>query len=173
MLLLLHFFTVTFQIEIKELDEFAQAAFHGYKSLNRIQSQIFQTVYFTNENILVSHWLCIYILNNIGTRDLTKLIFMHLQVCAPTGAGKTNIAMISILHEVCNLWVYQKFSALYLGSEFPFFSFLYLFFCLILDGKTHYCLGFSVGFLFTLSYVELSLLQKYRQILSSSFSLVI
>ncbi|KAJ8773139.1 hypothetical protein K2173_028316 [Erythroxylum novogranatense] len=60
-------------IEIKELDDFAQAAFHGYKTLNRIQSRIFQTVYFTNENILV---------------------------CAPTGAGKTNIAMISILHEI-------------------------------------------------------------------------
>ncbi|KAG5222660.1 DExH-box ATP-dependent RNA helicase [Salix suchowensis] len=60
-------------IEIKELDDFAQAAFHGYKSLNRIQSWIFQTVYYTNENILV---------------------------IAPTGAGKTNIAMISILHEI-------------------------------------------------------------------------
>lgn len=43
------------QIEIKELDDFAQAAFHGYKSLNRIQSRIYQTVYYTNENILVSH----------------------------------------------------------------------------------------------------------------------
>ncbi|XP_030474192.1 DExH-box ATP-dependent RNA helicase DExH14 [Syzygium oleosum] len=60
-------------IEIKELDDLAQAAFHGYKSLNRIQSRIFDTVYHTNENILV---------------------------CAPTGAGKTNIAMIAILHEV-------------------------------------------------------------------------
>ncbi|WCJ35849.1 Activating signal cointegrator 1 complex subunit 3 [Euphorbia peplus] len=60
-------------IEISELDDFAQVAFHGYKSLNRIQSRIFQTVYHTNENILV---------------------------CAPTGAGKTNIAMISILHEI-------------------------------------------------------------------------
>ncbi|KAK9021319.1 hypothetical protein V6N11_011314 [Hibiscus sabdariffa] len=60
-------------IEIKELDDFAQATFRGYKSLNRIQSRIFQTVYYTNENILV---------------------------CAPTGAGKTNIAMISILHEI-------------------------------------------------------------------------
>ncbi|GMJ00040.1 hypothetical protein like AT5G61140 [Hibiscus trionum] len=60
-------------IEIKELDDFAQAAFRGYKSLNRIQSRIFQTVYYTNENILV---------------------------CAPTGAGKTNIAMVSILHEI-------------------------------------------------------------------------
>ncbi|EPS71469.1 hypothetical protein M569_03289, partial [Genlisea aurea] len=60
-------------IEIKDLDDIAQAAFRGYKSLNRIQSRIFQTTYHTNENILV---------------------------CAPTGAGKTNIAMISILREV-------------------------------------------------------------------------
>ncbi|KAA8541028.1 hypothetical protein F0562_024834 [Nyssa sinensis] len=60
-------------IEIKELDDFAQAAFHGYKSLNRIQSRIFQTTYYSNENILV---------------------------CAPTGAGKTNIAMIAVLHEI-------------------------------------------------------------------------
>ncbi|XAR63795.1 DNA helicase [Bertholletia excelsa] len=60
-------------IEIKELDEFAQAAFQGYKSLNRIQSRIFQTTYYSNENILV---------------------------CAPTGAGKTNIAMIAVLHEI-------------------------------------------------------------------------
>nr|KAJ0203753.1 hypothetical protein LSAT_V11C500237010 [Lactuca sativa] len=60
-------------IEITELDEFAQAAFQGYKSLNRIQSRIFHTTYNTNENILV---------------------------CAPTGAGKTNIAMIAVLHEI-------------------------------------------------------------------------
>lgn len=60
-------------IEIGELDDFAQAAFRGYKSLNRIQSRIFHTTYNSNENILV---------------------------CAPTGAGKTNIAMISVLHEI-------------------------------------------------------------------------
>jgi activating signal cointegrator complex subunit 3 len=60
-------------IEISELDEFAQAAFRGYKTLNRIQSRIYHTTYNTNENILV---------------------------CAPTGAGKTNIAMIAVLHEI-------------------------------------------------------------------------
>ncbi|XP_047313663.1 DExH-box ATP-dependent RNA helicase DExH14-like [Impatiens glandulifera] len=60
-------------IGITELDDFAQAAFEGYKSLNRIQSRIFHTTYHTNENILV---------------------------CAPTGAGKTNIAMIAVLHEI-------------------------------------------------------------------------
>ncbi|CAL2258159.1 unnamed protein product [Prunus armeniaca] len=61
-------------IETTKSHEFAQADFRGYKSLNRMQSRIFRTVYYTNENILV---------------------------CAPTGAGKTNIAVISILHEVC------------------------------------------------------------------------
>lgn len=60
-------------IEISVLDDFAQTAFHGYKSLNRIQSRIYQATYNTNENILV---------------------------CAPTGAGKTNIAMIAVLHEI-------------------------------------------------------------------------
>ncbi|KAF9624190.1 hypothetical protein IFM89_008128 [Coptis chinensis] len=60
-------------IEIQELDDFAQTAFKGYTSLNRIQSRIFQATYYTNENILV---------------------------CAPTGAGKTNIAMVAVLHEI-------------------------------------------------------------------------
>ena len=46
-----------YQIEIKELDEFAQAAFQGYKTLNHIQSRIFQTMYHTNVNILVSYKL--------------------------------------------------------------------------------------------------------------------
>lgn len=31
---------------------------------------------------------------------MSNSVFSHFQVCAPTGAGKTNIAMISILHEV-------------------------------------------------------------------------
>lgn len=92
------------QIEIKELDDFAQAAFRGYKSLNRIQSRIFQTVYHTNENILVSSlFLNMRIsLKWIFAFNISEVFFVHLQVCAPTGAGKTNIAMISILHEVRN-----------------------------------------------------------------------
>ncbi|PIA58140.1 hypothetical protein AQUCO_00500228v1 [Aquilegia coerulea] len=40
-------------IEIHQLDDFAQTAFRGYKSLNRIQSRIFQAAYHTNENILI------------------------------------------------------------------------------------------------------------------------
>ena len=41
--------------------------------MNRIQSLVFETAYYSNENLLI---------------------------CAPTGAGKTNIAMLTILHEV-------------------------------------------------------------------------
>ena len=44
-----------------------------YRSLNRIQSKIFPAAYRSNVNLLV---------------------------CAPTGAGKTNIAMTAVLHEV-------------------------------------------------------------------------
>ena len=43
------------------------------KSLNRIQSVVFESAYHTNENLLI---------------------------CAPTGAGKTNIAMLTVLHEL-------------------------------------------------------------------------
>ncbi|KAG0625562.1 hypothetical protein M758_2G065100 [Ceratodon purpureus] len=60
-------------VKITELPDFAQLAFQGYKTLNRIQSRIFPTAYNSNENLLV---------------------------CAPTGAGKTNIAMIAVLHEI-------------------------------------------------------------------------
>lgn len=61
------------KVFIEELPEWAQPTFEGYVALNRIQSRIFNTAFFSNENMLV---------------------------CAPTGAGKTNIAMISILREV-------------------------------------------------------------------------
>lgn len=60
-------------VAIEELDEWAQPAFNGIRTLNRIQSKIFPQAYYTNENLLV---------------------------CAPTGAGKTNIAMLTILHEI-------------------------------------------------------------------------
>ena len=55
------------------MEPFAQSAFEGYKCLNRIQSRIFHAGFNTNENLLV---------------------------CAPTGAGKTNIAMIAVLREL-------------------------------------------------------------------------
>lgn len=53
--------------------QIGQLAFKGMKRLNRIQSIVFETAYNTNENMLI---------------------------CAPTGAGKTNIAMLTILHEI-------------------------------------------------------------------------
>ena len=45
----------------------------GTKRLNRIQSIVYESAYKTNENLLI---------------------------CAPTGAGKTNIAMLTILREL-------------------------------------------------------------------------
>ena len=60
-------------VAVAELDEWAQLAFEGMASLNRIQSRIYDAAYHSNENLLV---------------------------CAPTGAGKTNIAMMTVLHEI-------------------------------------------------------------------------
>ena len=60
-------------IAISELKEWMHPAFAGMKSLNRIQSRVCNTALYTSENILM---------------------------CAPTGAGKTNVAMLTILHEV-------------------------------------------------------------------------
>ena len=60
-------------VPITALPRWAQLPFKGYKSFNRIQSRIFPTGFYSNENVLV---------------------------CAPTGAGKTNIAMISVLREI-------------------------------------------------------------------------
>ncbi|KAG6378847.1 Sec63-domain-containing protein [Boletus reticuloceps] len=57
-------------IPVSELDELARGSFPGYTSLNRIQSIVYPTAYGSNENMLV---------------------------CAPTGAGKTDVAMLTIL----------------------------------------------------------------------------
>ena len=61
------------RVRISELDQIAQLAFRGIKTLNRIQSVVFDAAYNTNENLLIS---------------------------APTGAGKTNIAMLAVLKEI-------------------------------------------------------------------------
>ncbi|MDP1588351.1 MAG: DEAD/DEAH box helicase, partial [Prosthecobacter sp.] len=45
----------------------------SFSTLNRIQSTVFQAAYRSNENLLI---------------------------CAPTGAGKTNIALMAVLHEI-------------------------------------------------------------------------
>ncbi|KAG2787421.1 Activating signal cointegrator 1 complex subunit 3 [Phytophthora cactorum] len=60
-------------VAISSLEAFAQTAFHGITTLNRLQSKLFNAAYNSNQNLLV---------------------------CAPTGAGKTNVAMLTILQEV-------------------------------------------------------------------------
>ncbi len=64
-------------VPISEFDEWAQAAFTGIKNLNRVQSKVFEAAYHSNENLLI---------------------------CAPTGAGKTNIALMCILHEIAQYY---------------------------------------------------------------------
>jgi activating signal cointegrator complex subunit 3 len=60
-------------IPISALEEWAQRAFVGTKRLNHIQTRVFDVAYNTSENMLI---------------------------CAPTGAGKTNIAMLAYLQLV-------------------------------------------------------------------------
>ncbi|KAF4324437.1 hypothetical protein G195_001421 [Phytophthora kernoviae 00238/432] len=61
------------RIKISTLPKWAQGAFQKMESLNRVQSKMFPAAFETSENLLL---------------------------CAPTGAGKTNVAMLTILHEV-------------------------------------------------------------------------
>ena len=60
-------------IQINEMDGLCQTTFKGYKSLNRMQSLVYPVAYGTSENMLI---------------------------CAPTGAGKTDAAMLAILHAI-------------------------------------------------------------------------
>ncbi|KAF8063039.1 BRR2A [Scenedesmus sp. PABB004] len=60
-------------VAIDQLPEWARPAFGGMASLNRVQSAVSDTALYSGENMLV---------------------------CAPTGAGKTNVAMLCILHEL-------------------------------------------------------------------------
>ncbi|OBZ77999.1 putative U5 small nuclear ribonucleoprotein helicase [Grifola frondosa] len=60
-------------VQIETLPEWAREGFKGYKNLNRIQSKLYPIAFGTDEPILL---------------------------CAPTGAGKTNVAMLAILNEL-------------------------------------------------------------------------
>ncbi|KAH8587559.1 Sec63 Brl domain-containing protein [Bisporella sp. PMI_857] len=60
-------------VDIKEMDGLCKRTFKGYKSLNRMQSLVYPVAYQTSENMLI---------------------------CAPTGAGKTDAAMLTILHAI-------------------------------------------------------------------------
>lgn len=61
------------RVKISTLDEIGQIAFKDTQELNRIQSVVYPIAYHTNENLLI---------------------------CAPTGAGKTNVAMLTIVHVI-------------------------------------------------------------------------
>ncbi|KAF2473024.1 Sec63-domain-containing protein [Lindgomyces ingoldianus] len=60
-------------VEIKDMDGLCKRTFKGYKSLNRMQSLVYPVAYSTSENMLI---------------------------CAPTGAGKTDAAMLTILNVI-------------------------------------------------------------------------
>lgn len=59
--------------EVADMPEWSQAAFSGIKQLNRVQSKMFDSAFYSSENLLL---------------------------CAPTGAGKTNVALLCMLHEI-------------------------------------------------------------------------
>lgn len=60
-------------VKVKELDFLCQGTFKNYKALNKMQSLVYPVAYNTNENMLI---------------------------CAPTGAGKTDVALLTILHTI-------------------------------------------------------------------------
>lgn len=60
-------------VKISDLPDWAQPAFKGMSQLNRVQSKVYDAALFTPENLLL---------------------------CAPTGAGKTNVAMLTILQQI-------------------------------------------------------------------------
>ncbi|CUM54439.1 uncharacterized protein AC631_04380 [Debaryomyces fabryi] len=60
-------------VQIDQLDFLCKGTFKNYSNLNKMQSLVFPVAYNTNENMLV---------------------------CAPTGAGKTDVALLTILHAI-------------------------------------------------------------------------
>lgn len=62
-------------VPITDLDHHSQKAFKGIARLNRLQSELFESAYRSSENLLV---------------------------CAPTGAGKTNVAMLTICQQIAS-----------------------------------------------------------------------
>lgn len=60
-------------VPIENLPKYVQPAFEGFKTLNRIQSRLYKSALESDENLLL---------------------------CAPTGAGKTNVALLCIMREI-------------------------------------------------------------------------
>lgn len=71
-------------IEIKSLPEWTHPAFPNMVTLNAVQSRIFNSAFYSPENLLI---------------------------CAPTGAGKTVVAVLTMLHEI-GLHMTESFDAL-------------------------------------------------------------
>ncbi|KAL8728195.1 MAG: hypothetical protein Q9181_005432 [Wetmoreana brouardii] len=60
-------------VNVAEMDGLCKRTFKGYRSLNRMQSLVYPVAYKSSENMLI---------------------------CAPTGAGKTDVAMLAILNAI-------------------------------------------------------------------------
>ena len=60
-------------VAIEKLPKYVQPVFAGFKSLNRIQSRLWKSALESDENLLL---------------------------CAPTGAGKTNVALLTMMREI-------------------------------------------------------------------------
>lgn len=60
-------------VPVSEMDGLCKGTFRGYKTLNRMQSLLYDVAYRSKENMLI---------------------------CAPTGAGKTDAAMLTILNAI-------------------------------------------------------------------------
>lgn len=60
-------------VPIENLPKYVQPAFEGFKNLNRIQSRLHKAALESDENLLL---------------------------CAPTGAGKTNVALLCMMREI-------------------------------------------------------------------------
>ncbi|KAI9915895.1 hypothetical protein PsorP6_007485 [Peronosclerospora sorghi] len=111
-------------VPISRLEPLAQAAFQGLSTLNRLQSTLFDAAYCSNHNLLVcapsgagkTNVARLAMLHAVTKRPAQKLETLNrlqsklfdaaycsnhnLLVCAPTGAGKTNVARLAMLHAV-------------------------------------------------------------------------
>ena len=76
-------------VAIESLPAYAQGAFEGFKTLNRIQSKLCKVCLHSDENVLL---------------------------CAPTGAGKTNVAMLCILQTVRQVCPLTRFFLFFLPA---------------------------------------------------------
>lgn len=63
------------KIQVSSMDKIGRLVFRDIESFNHIQSEVYPIAYHTNENMLI---------------------------CAPTGGGKTNIALLTIVQQIKN-----------------------------------------------------------------------